>query len=67
MGEGMSATQAIHENGHEFVTGESLGFGPESVLHALHCCKRCGVVRNRDGQNRPCIGRAKVELREKGK
>ncbi|WP_321905145.1 hypothetical protein [Paraburkholderia tropica] len=57
---------AIEENGHEFVTGESLGFGSGSALHSLYCCKQCGFVRRKDGQNKPCKGVVKVELRSKG-
>lgn len=55
--------ETIKENGHEFVTGESLGFGPGSTLHSLYCCKQCGIMRRKDGQNKPCRGKVRVELR----
>jgi hypothetical protein len=27
------------------------------------CCRQCGMVRCRDGKNKPCKGAAKVTLR----
>jgi hypothetical protein len=30
----------------------------------LTCCKRCGIVRRRDGTNKPCSGPVRVELRQ---
>lgn len=34
-----------------------------TMFHKLECCKVCGVVRRRDGQNKPCKGPVKVTLR----
>lgn len=27
-------------------------------------CKHCGIVKRRDGENRPCPGKVRVALRE---
>jgi hypothetical protein len=54
----------ICEHGHEFVTGAELGFHRGGVLHDASVCRQCGVVRRRDGQNNPCVGKVRVELRE---
>jgi hypothetical protein len=56
-------TDPIKENGHEFVTGESVGFNSESILSSLYVCLQCGIVRRKDGQNRWCKGKVRVELR----
>ncbi|WP_321940018.1 hypothetical protein [Paraburkholderia sp. J8-2] len=63
----MSGDAPIKSNGHEFVTGAALGFGPASILHRAHSCRRCGVMLRRDGQNGPCAGPVKVETREADK
>ncbi|KVP75314.1 hypothetical protein WJ96_06025 [Burkholderia ubonensis] len=55
--------QRIVENGHEFVTGASVGFRPGSVLHDKHVCKSCGVVRRLDGMNGQCKGKVRVTVR----
>ncbi|WP_157641870.1 hypothetical protein [Burkholderia ubonensis] len=55
--------QSIVENGHEFVTGASVGFRAASVLHDKHVCKRCGVVRRLDGKNGQCKGSVRVTVR----
>lgn len=54
----------ICENGHEFVTGESLGFHRGGVLYEARVCLHCGIVRRLDGQNRSCGGKVRVEMRE---
>lgn len=28
--------------------------------NGLECCKVCGIVKRRDGKNRPCRGQVKV-------
>ncbi len=28
------------------------------------CCRKCGIVRRRDGKNRPCRGIARIGLRD---
>lgn len=30
----------------------------------LTCCKLCGIVKRRDGANKPCPGPVRVELRQ---
>ena len=32
--------------------------------HGLLSCKNCGIVKRRDGRNKPCPGKVRVELRE---
>ena len=57
-------SEPMKENVHEFVTGAELGFTPISSLWALHVCRNCGIVRRKDGQNKPCRGKVRVELRD---
>jgi hypothetical protein len=58
-----TSEQRILENGHEFVTGKSVGFRPESILHDKHVCLNCGVVRRTDGKNSQCKGKVRVTVR----
>lgn len=55
-------TPPLLENGHKFVKGAELGF-KGSALSQAYCCRTCGVVRNRDGNNSQCRGAVKVGLR----
>jgi hypothetical protein len=50
------------EHGHVFVAGRDRGLG--SVGADWIICSRCGIIRRRDGQNKPCRGRVRVELRD---
>lgn len=56
-------SEVLKENGHEFVTGESLGFHKASVLRKARVCSQCGIVRRADGQNKPCRGKVRVTAR----
>lgn len=56
-------SDAINENGHEFVTGAEVGFGPNSSLWSIYVCKQCGIVRREDGKNNSCRGRIPVVIR----
>ncbi len=58
-----TSEQRILENGHVFVTGATVGFRPESVLHDKHVCLNCGVVRRFDGKNSQCKGKVRVATR----
>ena len=55
-------TQPLEENGHKFVPGADLGLKGGALAKAL-CCRTCGVVRNRNGNNSQCRGAVKVTLR----
>lgn len=61
----MSATSEVPilENGHQFVTGASLGFAARSILHDKHVCLECGIVRRSDGKNGKCKGKVRVTVR----
>jgi hypothetical protein len=50
----------IMENGHLFVRGDELGLQSAPYL----ICKRCGVVRPRNGAVNDCKGAAGVDFRE---
>ena len=32
--------------------------------HGLTVCKSCGIVKRREGENKPCPGKVRVALRE---
>lgn len=32
--------------------------------YGLKVCKRCGIVRRRDGNSKPCPGKVRIALRE---
>lgn len=34
------------------------------MFNNLPCCAHCGIVRRRDGKNKPCRGKVRVELRD---
>jgi len=34
------------------------------MFGTLPCCAHCGIVRRRDGKNRPCRGKVRVALRD---
>jgi hypothetical protein len=54
----------LKEHGHTFTLGSELGFDEQSVMSALYVCRDCGVLRRRYGDNSPCKGKVRVELRE---
>ena len=35
------------------------------VWRGMTCCKKCGIIRRRDGKNKACRGVVKVALRER--
>jgi len=43
---------------------------PKAGVHLWHerflltCCKRCGVVKRRDGPNKPCPGFVPIAMRD---
>lgn len=53
---------------HALKGGDSIA--PEQGSHDWHdykgltCCRVCGIVQRRDGQNKPCRGRVKISLRD---
>lgn len=61
-----SREASLHENGHQFERGEALGFGPHSVLYVTYICRHCGIVRNDEGNNKPCRGAVRVTARAEG-
>jgi hypothetical protein len=34
------------------------------MFNNLPCCAHCGIVRRRDGKNKPCRGKVRVALRD---
>lgn len=48
----------IFESGHVFAPATARGLSFDWSV-----CSLCGIVRRRDGQNKPCRGRARVNLR----
>lgn len=58
---GMQFVPLIFENAHVFAPARARGLD-----HDWWCCSRCGIVRRRDGQNKPCRGRVRVALRALG-
>lgn len=48
----------LHENGHAFVDMQKLG-----LSLSAKSCLHCGLMRNRDGDNKACRGTVKVSTR----
>lgn len=48
----------IREHGHVFVSMEKIGLTMKG-----QCCLVCGILRRRDGSNKPCKGAVTVEFR----
>jgi hypothetical protein len=48
----------LFENGHAFVPASARGLSFDWTASSL-----CGIVRRRDGLNKPCPGRVRVTLR----
>jgi hypothetical protein len=48
------------DRGHRWVDGKWLGYGGR----INQVCRACGVIRRRDDNNRPCVGRVPVRLRK---
>ena len=42
--------------------GEHDWFVPKFI--GYECCRKCGVVKRADGQNKPCRGRVVIGLRD---
>lgn len=61
-----SSQAPLRESGHQFERGEALGFGPHSVLYVTYICRHCGIVRNDEGNNKPCRGAVRVTTRAQG-
>lgn len=34
------------------------------MLQNIQCCKKCGIIRRKDGKNSPCRGKVRVEMRK---
>jgi len=54
----LAEVDLLRENGHSFVDVAKLG-----LKHDGKCCLDCGIMRRVDGQNKPCKGPVKLELR----
>lgn len=42
--------------------GQHDWFVPKFI--GYECCRKCGIVRRRDGQSKPCRGRVVLSLRD---
>lgn len=47
-----------NENGHIWAKMKS-----SNILNELHVCRECGIIRRKDGKNKPCKGKVRVTLR----
>lgn len=54
----LTQADVLHENGHAFVDMKKLG-----LSLSAKSCLHCGLMRNRDGDNKACRGNVKVGLR----
>jgi hypothetical protein len=54
----MSFVPVLFENGHVFAPAPALGLNRDWTV-----CSLCGIIRRRDGENKPCRGRVRVNAR----
>lgn len=52
----MDGAEVDLHRAHEWFVPEFIGY---------ECCRKCGIVRRRDDENKPCRGVARVTLRDR--